>query len=167
MADITKSVWWLYQGRRVNTQSGAGGGALVTRFTIPAGQVARLVSVRALGPASNTTLAITSCDEDAAISAYMAYISAGVARIVNIPSVGTASTSHDNQIMSDGEFFGPGQIVSINSAAALQNETLTVAVVLLLSTPTAPTWDTTGSGGTPSLAASTISAANTLQLVVI
>jgi hypothetical protein len=61
--------------------------------------------------------------------------------------------------------FGPGEFLVVVSTAGLQTEILTVGVVMLLSTPVEPVWDTTGSAGTPALADSTISAANTMQKV--
>lgn len=106
-------------------------------------------------------------DEDGAEDATLVSIAAGITRIGRIPSPGGIATTNNNLTSSEkGYILGPGQYLIAISNVALQNETLTVGIVLLLSTPTQPTWDTTGSAGTPSLAASTISAANTLQAVL-
>jgi len=163
----TANVWWLYQARRVNTQTAGGGGALTTRFSIAAGQVARLVAYRAVGTASAGATLVTQVeDEDGSFLSRLANIPAAASRSVNLPTIGTAANAEGCMTTSEGYLLGPGEYILSTSSAALQNETLTVAVVLLLSTPTEPTWDTTGSGGTPSLAASTISAANTIQAVL-
>jgi len=161
-----KNVWWLYQARRVNTQTNAGGGALTTRLSLATGQVGILVQASMVGAASAAATAEAKCmDEDGALTAYWGYVAAGASRVINFPTIGTAPT-HNNVTNTQNAVLGPGQIISFTTGTALQNETLTVGIVLLLSTSTAPTWDTTGSGGTPSLAASTVSAANTLQAVV-
>lgn len=162
------SVWWLYQACRVNTQTNAGGGTLRTRISMPAGMVGRLVSMAVIGAASVTAiLAVVKTDEDLTSIHNMAYIAAGASRSAYLPSIGSSAGSNANIADTGGMMIGPGEILYSETSVVLQNETLAVGVVLLLSAPTLPTWDTIGSAGTPSLAASTISAANTLQAVLI
>ena len=158
---------WIYQGRRVNTQMNAGGGALSIRLSIASGQIAILRSLRAIGPASvGATLNIRVLDEDSAIHNVLSVLVAGADNNVHLPAIGTAPSATSNLAQSSGIILAPGQYLAVNASAALQTETLTVAVTLeLFNLETEPTWDTTGSTGTPSLAASTISTANTLQRV--
>jgi len=162
-----KNVWWLYQGRRVNTQTAGAGGALRTNISFPAGQVARLLHMKICGPAqagSATTIGIY--DEDVAECGLLGYVGATASVFVTLPSIGGAP-AHSNYMNSMGLLLGPGESLGVTASAADNTQTLTIGIVLLLSTPVEPTWGTTGSGGTPSLAASTISAANTLQAVVV
>lgn len=167
MARDIKQIWYLYQARRVNTQTNGAGGALRTRISVPAGQVAKLVQVYAEGTASaGSSLSSDILDEDGAQAVRVAYVAAGATREFKLPSIGSAATAHGNIADTNGMIIGPGQFLIIDASAALQTETLKVGVTLLLSTSTEPTWDTTGSAGTPSLAASTISAANTMVAVV-
>ena len=157
---------WFYQGRRVNTQTAGGGGALVTRLQIPSGQVAVLVSANIVGTLSaGSALVGAIWDEDGAEALSIGDIAAGATRSMRLPSIGTSATASGNCSNSVGLKVGPGQIIRFAAGAALNTETLTVAITLLLSSPVEPAWDTTGSAGTPSLAASTISAANTMQEV--
>ena len=156
--------WYLYQARRVNTSGGAG--ALVTRISMNAGQVGKLVSYTVTGPASaGATLDIVVYDEDGALNAPLANCAAGANRRMSLPTVGTAATASLNFQESNGLVLGPGEELSSLASTSLITETLTIAVVLLLSTPDIPVWAITGSVAGSALAASTISAANTLQLV--
>ena len=162
-----KNVWWLYQARRINTQTNGAGGALVTRISFPAGQVGKILACTVTGTASaGSTLSAFRQDEDGNNVAKLGAMAAGASRTLALPTVGAVATTNDNVVETNEMLFGPGEFLTFPTTAALLNETETVAIVLLLSTPTIPTWDTTGSAGTPSLAASTISAANTLQAVV-
>jgi len=162
-----KNVWWLYQARRVNTQTNVAGGALTTRVSIPTGQVAKVVRLYVQGTASATaTLFGYVFDEDTAGVSFIGSVPAGASRTFHLPSIGSGAVAHNNVADTTNMILGPGEYLVAVSSVAIQNEAQTVGVVLLLSTPTEPTWDTTGSAGTPSLAASTISAANTLQAVV-
>lgn len=159
-------IGWLYQGRRVNTQDNAGGGALQIRIQIPSGVTARLISMSITGSASaGATLIAGVFDEDGNIQTRAAGIAAGASLISYLPSFGAVAANTNNIADTRGLILGPGQYLYAVSSAALQTETLTVGVVLLMSAAVEPTWDTTGSAGTPNLAASTISTANTLQAV--
>jgi len=159
-ARLVPQGWWLYQARRVCTQGVAGPNALAIRINIPAGVVARLGSIYAIGTASaGSTLLCYRQDEDAAQSEYLAVITAGASRELSLP--GAAPLGHQSAISSIGYMMGPGSILVFRASVSVAAETLTVAVQFLMSERVEPVWDTTGSGGTPTLAASTISAANT------
>lgn len=157
---------YLYQARRVNTQDAAGPATLHTRISMNPGQVGRLVHMHVRGTLSGgSTLQVLALDEDGATVGSFAGVAAGANLQTNLPSVGAianASTATGNSV---GMLFGPGEYLSMQSSVSLITEILTVGIVLLLSTPDIPIWDTTGSGGTPNLAASTISAVNTLQRI--
>jgi len=105
-------------------------------------------------------------DEDGAVSTPLINIAAGATNVGALPSIGASATTTGNTANSLGLIIGPGQAFYIAGNAAALNETLTISIVLLLSTNVEPTWATTGSAGTPSLAANTISAANTMQAVI-
>ena len=156
--------WYLYQARRINTQ-GAANGALTTRISMPAGVVGIIQAMYVRGALSAATLEVYRYDEDGAQMGLWASVAAGATRQINLPSIGSAASATNNPPNTTDTKLGPGEILAATTSAALQTETLTVGVVILLSAPTEPTWDTTGSAGTPSLAASTISAANTMQMV--
>jgi len=157
------SVSWIYQARRVNTQTAANG-ALTTRLQLAFGQIARVISIRVYGTASATEVcSVRIQDEDGADMAVMAYVAAAASTVVELPSTGANASGSGNIANTVGRIIGSGSFLTSAASVAVQNETLTVAVTLeLFNVPTIPTWDTTGSAGTPSLAASTISAANTL-----
>lgn len=151
-------VWYLYQARRVGTNANAAGGAQRIDIVVPSGQVAVLLHGRAASSGAATNL-VNILDEDNALHAIVV---TSAATIINFPLIGTA-TGH--KVM-----FGPGQKLAVEQqAAGAQNDTLTVSVTLLLSTSTMPTWDKSRSTNAAdvTLAASTISTANTLQAVVL
>lgn len=162
----------LYQARRVVTQDNAGGGALTIRISVASGKTAKLVEMFAYGPASaGATLEMRILDEDGSVGPVLSSVAAGANRSSSLPQIGTTNTT-SNTIDSNGLILGPGQYVRIAASAALQTETLEVFAAFLLPNNAAAggtdiTWDTTGSAGTPNLAASTISAANTLQAVLL
>ena len=159
---------WVYQARRVCTQDNVAGGVLNVNLSVATGQLAVIRSLNAVGPASaGATLQCITYDEDTAAGGYLANIPAGASRSFNLPTTGTAANATSNLMSSEGFVLAPGMTIKIAASAAAQTETLSVAVVMeLYNLATVPTWSTTGSGGTPNLAASTISDANTLQEVL-
>ena len=164
-----KNVWWLYQARRVATQANVAGGAVTVDITVAAGQTAKLIAVYGANSGTNS-LFIVGVDEDNNASFSLAGVGSAAANILRAPNVGSVGSASNNLLYSDGFIIGPGQKLSIyQSGAGAQNDTLTVAVVLLLSTFTEPTWDKSRSTNAAdvTLAASTISAANTKQPVVL
>jgi len=137
------------------------------RVSVATGQIAELVSVRAIGSASGgATLIVDILDEDTNQSSVIANIAAGATRVCDLPSIGTAATASGNLPNTTGLIVAPGEYLRIRSSVALQTETLTAAFKLILyNLATIPTVDSTGSAGTPNLAASSISTANTLQRI--
>jgi len=163
-ARLVPQGWWLYQGRRVNTSGGAG--ALVTRIQIPTGCVAKLVRMYVQFPASaGSTSYVRTYDEDGAQNGQIAGMGAGANTVFNLPTGGATPTSTGFSGTSVDMMIGPGEYLSALASTSLVTETLTIGLVLLLSSPTEPIWDITGSVGGSALADSTISAANTLQKV--
>ena len=157
--------WYLYQARRVWT-SGVGGGAVTIRISVPTGVVAKLVSYVCTGSASaGATLQTVTQDEDGATVLNFGLIAAGVSRTVYLPSIGTTSGTHSNIPNSVDLMIGPGTYLTSVCSASLQNETVTVGIALLMSANSEAVWDTTGTVSAGTLAASTISVANTMQLV--
>jgi hypothetical protein len=156
--------WYLYQARRVNTSGGAG--ALIVRIQVPAGICAKLISSEVLGPASaGATLTVNAVDEDAATACELYYVSAGANRRCTLPCVGNYASTGSNLAESIFFLIGPGEYLYYNGSTSLLNETLTVAVKLLLSAKVEPVWDIIGSVAGSALGDSSISAANTWQLV--
>jgi len=161
-------VTFMYHARRVNTQTNAGGGALQTNIAMNTGQVGIVRSMLVIGSASaGATLLGIVYDEDANISNQYANAAAGASRVLCLPSIGSAATADNNRSNSQNLVLTGAQYIGWSSSAALQNETEQVNVTIeLLNDPTLPVWSTTGSAGTPSLAASSISAANTLIPII-
>lgn len=169
MTRLAKKTRVFYAARRVNTQGAGGGGALVTRISTSTGQCAMLIGMEIIGAASaGSTLSCYVTDEDGANVTKLGVISAGATRVMYLPSIGSTSSTHDGTAQSIGMIIGPGQFIKTYGSAALNTETHTVSCMFeLLGHYSALTWDTTGSGGTPSLAASTVSDANTYHVQVI
>jgi len=158
--------WWLWQASHVLTQDGGGGGALRLNVTVPTGTVMRLIACQVIGAASaGATLNGYMMDEDGLAQMDLVSIAAGASRRFSLPINTTASTTHANQGTSEGLIVGPGSYLRFDSSVALQTETMVIKIVGLLNSPNIPVITATGSGGTPNLAASTISEANTLQKV--
>jgi len=164
-----ENVWWLYQARRIATQGNVAGGLVVLDIALSAGQVAKLISCHAESNATAHSLYMDINDEDDAQHARLARITGAIASVaVDIPSQGTSATASLNVADTTNLLVGPGQkLVARTNEAGAQNDTLTVAMTLLLSTPTQPTWSKARSANEAdvTLAASTISAANTLQRI--
>jgi len=166
-ARLVPQHWYLYQARRVCT-AGVGGGAMRVRINVPANTVYRLGWVQTVGPASagsNTQVSVYDENDAATTLGTSAAAANSNLFIPQNGATGTTSVASGSMGNTLGLLFGPGQKIVFSCSTSLQNETLTVAVCLLSSTDTIPTWDTTGSVAPVVLAASTISAANTMQPV--
>ena len=164
-----KNVWYLYQARRVATQANAAGGAIIVDISVAAGQIAKLVSLQILNSGTNS-LYCYLYDEDVAESNRLGGVGSAAGNRLEFPSIGANANAAGNFASSEGLLLGPGQLLSVfQLGAGIQNDTLTVAVTLLLSTNTAPTWSKARSTNEAdvTLAASTISTANTMQAVAI
>ena len=159
---------WIYQARRICTQDAAGPAVLAVRIHVNPDQVARLIAMEINGPASAGNVSgIRVYDEDMAQIAILALAAATANVSLHLPSIGTAATATNNRTQSLGYILPPGNYLLTGASVSLITETLAVGVVMeLYNVPTLPVWDTTGSAGTPNLAASTISAANTLTEVL-
>lgn len=166
------SNWYLYQATRLCTNANAAGHPMTITLTFAAGQVIRLNQMISKNVTLGThTMVIYVADEDGVSIAQLA--TAGVAAATNycfLPSIGSAATASANYIDSTNLWLGPGQKLIVTEATDSANagDTLLVAVSLLLSTNTEPTWAATGTDvANYTFAASTISAANTVQLVAV
>ena len=116
-----------------------------------------------MGPVTNSANRIIVYDENDAPTQQFASATAAVC-VFRLPTIGTAGTASGNNATSENYILAPGQVLVFQSEGAAQTETQLTAVTLELhNIGTIPTWDTTGSAGTPNLAASTISEANTLR----
>lgn len=158
-----------YTARRVATQANGGGGAVIIDVTCAAGQMMRLISASMANSGTNTC-AIIVYDEDNASTCQYAYVGSAATTSCRLPSIGSAATASSNIANSQDLIVLPGQKLSFaQSGAGAQNDTITVAVVFeLIGTDDEPTWSVARStnAGSVTLAASTISAANTLVTVV-
>lgn len=158
-------VSWIYQARRVATQANAAGGAMTIDITLAAGQLARLIACRVNNSGTNG-LVINENDEDNATGFNMMVVGSGAATAGYIPSIGTAANASGNVGNSSGFVLPSGAELTISqTVAGIQNDTLTIYIVLeLFNLPTIPTWSKARSVNQAdvTLAASTISAANTL-----
>ena len=131
---------WIYQSRIIFTQTNAAGGAIVADYSVATGQIARLVSLRALN-SGNNGISVDLVDEDNAASCRYALIGAGAATLCHLPSIGQSATATGAIASSEYLLTPPGAKLSIyQSAAGAQNDTLTIALTLeLWNLPTEPT----------------------------
>lgn len=158
---------YLWTARRVATQANPAGGAIALDITFGANCVAELVNALQVNSGTNTC-AIWTMDEDFANMGRMAVVGSAAGTSVYVPSIGTDASVSANRINSTGIIVGPGQNFSIlQSGAGAQNDTMTVGVCFLLTTNETPTWSVARSTNPANvtLAASTISAANTMIVV--
>jgi len=164
---------WLYQARRVTTNTNAAGGEINVDLACNTGQVIQVVSIAALQVTAGTrVLRVRILDEDNNIQMPIGSTATGASTSIFMPSIGSAATASGNTANSLGLIIGPGQKLNIQAADATgqANDTCTVGVTLLLfNVSTAPTWDKARStnAADTTIAASTISAANTLQAVMV
>lgn len=123
---------------------------------------------------ANHSLMIRHYDEDSAVAAYFASVGSVANPFMVIPSIGTAASASANIRNTTRVILPPGSILTaMTGEAGAQNDTLTVAIELLLPITAASdgsdvSWSIARSTN-PSdvtLAASTISAANTMQAVL-
>ena len=166
--DPSGNIAWMYQARRVATQANAAGGKVLVDIAVPSGTVARLVVARADNSGTNS-IAWRLYDEDDELMATLGVVGSAGATNLSVPTIGTAPATNNN-IHSLGQLIPPGaKFTAEQSGAGAQNDTLTIAIILLMSSPVEPTWVKTRSTNVAdvTIAASTISAANTLQPVLI
>ena len=157
-----------YQARRVATQANAAGGAVIIDITPAAGQAMRIVELYAINSGTNS-LYFDVADEDNAYGARFAAVGSAAGTQARAPNVGTSGAATDN-LTGSADFIVPAgkKLVIRQLGAGAQNDTLTVAVVFeLIGNPAVPTWakDRSTNEADVTLAASTISAANTIQAV--
>ncbi len=155
---------WIYQARRVATQANVAGGAVKVDISLAGGQIARLISAFVSNSGTNDmTLAVADEGNNTLFNG--GTIASGAARGSSWPNIGTA-TVHSNIANSTGVVIPSGTKLAIyQTGAGAQNDTLTIAIVLeLFNLSTIPTWDKSRSTNAAdvTIAASTISAANTL-----
>jgi len=147
---------YYYHQRRSCAQSGAGGGALKVRIPMLDCQMARICEGFIEGPASNTTLTMKIYDEDGQEQCNVVSKAAAANNTINIP----ADITHPDDMIIPAKGY-----VEFETGAAAQTETLIVAIGMWISRNVEPTWATTGSGGTPSLAPPSISTSSRMVLV--
>lgn len=159
----------MYTARRVATQANAAGGAIVVDITCAAGQMMRIESAYAANSGTNT-LQMKVHDGDNAMRAYLANVGSAASNYLSIPSPGAAASASGNLVDSKDLYVLAGEKFTImQGAAGAQNDTMTIAVVIeLYGSAAEPTWSKARSTNEANvtLAASTISAANTLLTVV-
>lgn len=164
---------WVYTARRIAQQTNAGGGAIAIDITCAAGQAVMLGALSAFN-SGNNGLYGQLVDEDNAEHSTFASIGAAAATKFRVPSGGGAASSTGNIIDSNALYIPEGIKLTIGqTAAGVQNDTLTVAVTLILPISAASdgsdvSWSTARSTnpGDVTLAASTISSANTMKAVL-
>lgn len=158
---------WIYQARRIAQQTNAAGGAITIDIAANAGQIIRLLALKALN-SGNNGLYVNVYDEDNALANKYAIIGAAAATTCHLPAIGTDASTSNNNASSIDLILAPGEKLSIvQSGAGVQNDTLTVAVKMeLFNVRTSPTWDKSRSTNQAdvTLAASTISTANTTMI---
>lgn len=159
------SVSWIYQARRVATQANAAGGAQKIDISIASGQLARVISAKCLNSGTNG-ISIFLADEDNANHCGLSTIGSGAGTYISLPAAPGSNTSSTANADAKGMLLAAGQKLSFEqTGAGAQNDTFTIAITLeLFNKMDAPTWDKSRSTNAAdvTLAASTISAANTL-----
>ena len=172
MTDIIKSVgqlWYLYQARRVATQANAGGGAIIVDVALASGQIARGVMGRVILGSANNGISLNVVDEDNSAAVFIGTVATGANRNAQFPSVGQ-TVGMDNASFTGNLYLGPGQkFSSANMGVGAAGDTMTLAIQMWLNTPVEPTWSKERSTNPAdvTLAASTISAANTMRGVLL
>lgn len=175
MAEMCGKVGWLYQAQRVTTNTNAAGGQILIDITVPAGTTAKLIALNAYMVTTGThTFYAYLEDEDFTGTNHNVLLAntgaAAASKAFALPSIGTASNASGSIANSLGLLIGPGSSITIDAAAAsgVANDHVDIFVILLMSTPTAPTWSKARSANAAdvTIAASTISTANTLQAVM-
>ena len=160
-----ENISWIYQARRVATQANAAGGAIVIDISLASGQCGRLIAAYT-NNSGNNSLYVEIQDEDNAYTTSIGSVGAAAANTLRLPSIGSAASATGNVANSTGLIIPSGAKLTFRQAGAgVQNDTLTVGIVLeLFNLPTVPTWskDRSTNAADVTLAASTISAANTL-----
>lgn len=160
---------WIYQARRVAQQTNVAGGAIKIDISVATGQIAKLVHIAAANSGTNE-VNIFVRNEDAAQTADLCRVGSAGSTIGSAPRVNTSMTTTGYHINSTGLILAPGEsLAPEQGVAGAQNDTFTVAVVLeIYNVPTLPTWSVARSTNAAdvTLAASTISEANTLQEVL-
>lgn len=160
----------IYQARRVAQQTNAGGGAIV--IDIAAETPFEILGVRALNSGNNSII-VATYDEDNAFGVQWANVGAAAGTSAYLPSVGSTAGAAANIAQSTKCTVPPGSVLAAaQGGAGVQNDTLTLYVVLKFPI-TAQLGDITWSVARSTnftdvtLAASTISDANTWQAVLL
>ena len=158
-----KQTSWIYQARRVCTRA-TNDGLTIVDISLATGRVARLISLKVTASGTNGINCLLR-DEDNAIHNWLCTIASAAGTKAQLPMNVTTVTGSDSNIASVGLIIPSGALLSCEfTGNGANGDTMTVAVVLeLFNSGAAPTWSVARSTGTaPTLAASTISAANTL-----
>jgi len=140
---------------------------MIVDLAVPSGVTAQVIAFCAANGVINNDLELNLLDEDNN-GQRLGYAATGATITLRIPSPGAVATATNNAIATLGLILGPGSKLSAaQSTASAATATLTISVWLLMSAEVQPTWDISRStnAGSVTLAASTISAANTLQAV--
>lgn len=161
---------WIYQARRKATDAAAAGNPIIIDISLATGQIGVLRSAFVQQVTAGVhTLYITLLDEDNAHFAKVGVVAAAAANsFLYVPSIGASAAASDNVMNSTGLVIPPGSKLSCYTAGASANanDTLEVGIILeLYNLSTEPTWSVARSTDVANitLAASTISTANTMQ----
>lgn len=158
---------WVYQSRIVYQQTNVAGGVITADYAVASGQLARIISVKALNSGNNGIVVVVNDEDNAEHSMRLVSVAAGGGTYGGVPNIGAAGSTSAHLMDSLGFVLAPGQKLTISqTAAGVQNDTLTVAMTLeLYNLPTLPTISVARSTnpGDVTQAASTISETNTLQ----
>jgi len=167
---------WIYQAQVVVTNANAAGAAIVVDISLASGQVGKLIGMNVYSVTTGThTLYASLNDEDLAAANHNLLIgnagAAAAAKVLAFPSIGTAATASVNLANSTGLVIPPGAALSIyhTDASGVANDHIDIFLIMeLYNLPTLPTWSKARSGNAAdvTIAASSISAANTIQPVV-
>lgn len=156
---------YFYQARCVAQQTNAAGGVIKVRISPATGSVLRVVDVR-ITNSGNNGAEILKLDEDNQETIYFAGVSAAAAAKASIPQSSSQGATSTALVESASGMIAQGQKLELrNTAAGVQNDTLTIHVLLeIIGVVTAPTWDKDASTNAAdvTLATSTISTTNTL-----
>jgi len=161
--------WYLVQFRRVATQGNGAGGAIILDIQVPTGCVMEILFAAMQNSGTNAAY-INRTDEDNVIAGYYAQVGSAASTICSIPR-GYASPTTSNLLTASDNgrlIFGPGEkLTFMQTGAGAQSDTLTAHIVALLSQNVDLVWSVARStnAANVTLAASTISAANSRQLV--
>lgn len=146
MTGYSRPPWWewgIWAFRAVYTQANAGGGAVVVDFTPGAGDTMILMNLEAENSGTNT-LQVQRTDEDNNRSGRFVQVSSAAGVFATVPrgtTIAGSSATMDSTLIETRLFRGDDLLTVLQTGAGVADDTLTITLRALLSSPVIPTRD--------------------------